>query len=112
VRRLYRLVDKLTMPVFVRLDKWLDELGRHELDFVAMRTETSCPVMRPATGFYPDEHRGQLSDKGHQGISCQTLAPENFPRRVSPHEMKHFFGQIDRNGVKLLRHGTRLLVVT
>ena len=101
-RSCHRFSDGLGIAhiVFVRLDTWLDELGRHERDFVVMLTETSGPVMRPATGFYPDEHRGQLSDTGHQGMSCQTLAPENFPRRVSPHEMKHFFGQIDRDGAK------------
>ena len=54
--------------VFVRLDIRLDKLGRHELDLVAMLAEASRPVMRAATGFHADEHRGQLRDKGHQGM--------------------------------------------
>jgi hypothetical protein len=74
-----------------------------------VRTDPPCPVMRPATGVYPDEHRGQLGDNGHQGIACQTRAPEDCPRRVSPHEMTHVCGQIDRTGVKRLLQGTRLL---
>jgi hypothetical protein len=68
--------------------------------------------MRPATGFYPDAHRGSLGDQGPQGLACQTRAPEAFPRRVSPHEMTHVCGQSDRTGVKRLLQGTRLLAGT
>src|SRR3989442_574507 len=48
--------------IFVRLDVGLHELGRHQLDLMAMCAEASSPVMRAATGFHPDEHGGQLGD--------------------------------------------------
>jgi hypothetical protein len=54
----------------------------------------------------------QLSPSRIKTHDAARYPPENFPRRVSPHEVKHFFGQIYRDGVKLLRHGTRLLAVT
>lgn len=113
-RSRHRFSDGLgiTPILLVRLDKWLDELVRQAPDLVAMLTETSGPAMRPATGLSPDVRRGQLSNTGHQGVSRQTLTPENVPRCVSPHEMTHCLGQIDRNGVERLLHGTRPLAVT
>ena len=110
-RAQHRLSDGrgLAPIVRVRRDTGRDELGRPALALVALLTESPCPVMRPATGVYPDAHRGQLGNQRPQGLACQTLALEDVPRRVSPHEMQHCLGQIDRNGVQRLLQGTRLL---
>src|SRR5215813_7298464 len=56
-RTRHRFRDRLGIAavVFVRLDIRLHELGRHELDLVAMGAEAARPVMRAATGFDADE---------------------------------------------------------
>ena len=64
------------------------------------------PIAKLATS-YTDEDRRQLRQKGHQGMACEPLAPQNLPGGVSPHEVKDFFGQIDGDGAELLLHGTR-----
>ena len=52
-------------------------------------------------------HWGQLGNKGHQGMACQPLAPQNLAGGVSPHKVKDFFGQIDGDKTQFLLHGTR-----
>jgi len=83
--------------------------GRHELDFVAMCTEASSPVMRAATSFHPDEHGGQLRDKGHPGTPRHALAKHDLARVVHPHCMKHALCAIDPEDIHLLLHEARLL---
>src|SRR5947209_19715537 len=48
----------------VRLDIRLHELGRHELDLVAMFAEASRPVMGTTAGFHTNAYWGQLRPKG------------------------------------------------
>jgi hypothetical protein len=86
-RARHRFSDGLgiTPIVLVRLDTWRDELGRHALDLVAMLTDTSGPVMRPATGFSPDAHRGQPSDTGHiRACRVRRLRQSMFPVVSAP----------------------------
>jgi hypothetical protein len=100
-----------TPIVLVRLDTWLDALGRHALDRVALRTAPPGPVRRPATGRSPDAPRGPLRPTGHQGLAGQTRAPEHVSRRVSPPTMKHVVGPIACHGVKRWLQGPRRLAV-
>ena len=42
------------------------------------------------------------------GVSSTSFPDEpDLPGALSPHEVKDFFGQIDRDSAKLLLHGTR-----
>jgi hypothetical protein len=63
--------------------------------------------MRAATGFDTDAYWGQLRNKGHQGMACQPLAPQNLAGGVRPHKVKDFFGQIDGDKAQFLLHETR-----
>lgn len=40
-----------------------DELGRHQLDGVAVLTELPCPVMGSGAGFHANQAGRQLSDE-------------------------------------------------
>src|SRR5918911_141847 len=72
-----------------------------------MPAEAPGPVMRTTTGFDTNQYWRQLGNKRHQGMACQSLAPQNLPGAVSTHEVKDFFGQIDGDGAEFLLHGTR-----
>jgi hypothetical protein len=70
--------------VFVRLNRGFDKLGGHEFDFMMMCTESSSPVMRPATGLHTDEHGGQCGDEGHQGIAGEAFAQDDLAPSCIP----------------------------
>jgi hypothetical protein len=73
----------------------------------------ACFVMALCCAFAPGALETPDDDPARNCLASITcIALPNFSRRVSPHEVKHFFAQIDRNGVKRLFHGTRLLAVT
>src|SRR5215510_5712224 len=99
----------ITAVVFVRLDVRLHELRGHELHLVAIRTEASRPVMRAATGFDANAHRGQLRDTGYQVMPGQALAIHDFTCVLHAYRVKHALGDIDPEDVYLVLHGTRLL---
>jgi hypothetical protein len=60
----------------------------HELHLVAIRAEASRPVMHAATSFYPDEHRGQLGNKGYQVVPGQALAKHDLAPFIHPYCVK------------------------
>ncbi len=71
----------------------LHKLGRHEFNGMALLVELARPVMGPATGLYTDGHRGQLRQKGYQGMARQPLAPHNRSCGVRPHEVEDFLAR-------------------
>jgi hypothetical protein len=75
--------------ILVRLHIGLHKLGRNEFHGMAMRAEPACPIMRPATGFHPDDCRGQLGDIWHQRVPRQTFSQHDIPRVIHPHEVKN-----------------------
>src|SRR5262249_25090677 len=81
----------------------------HALHLVAMGAEATRPVMRAATGFDADAHRGQLGDTGHQVVPGQALAIHDFTCVIHAYRVKHALGDIDPEDVYLVLHGTRLL---
>src|SRR5262249_15943608 len=107
----HRFRDRLGIAavIFVRLDIRLHELGRHELDLVAMCAEAARPVMRAATGFDADTHRGQLRDTGHQVMPGHALAIHDVAPVVHSHRVKHALGDSDPEDMLFLLHWTRLL---
>jgi hypothetical protein len=74
-----------------------------------MLTEAARPVMSPAAGFHPDQHGGQLGNKGHQSMAGQALAKDNLSRVVHSHHVKNALGDVDPKYAHLLLHWTRLL---
>ena len=87
----------------------LHERGRHKLDLVAMGAEAACPVMRAATGFDAEAHRGQRRDTGHQGMPGHALAIHDVAPVIPSHCGKHALGKIDPEDGHFLLHRTRLL---
>jgi hypothetical protein len=45
--------------------------------------------MRPATGFHPDDCRGQLGDIWYQRVPRQTFSQHDMSRVIHPHEVKN-----------------------
>src|SRR5215470_14923836 len=99
----------ITAVVVVRLDVRLDELRGHELHLMAICAAASRPVMRTATGFQADEHRGQLRDTRHQVMPGQALAQDDLSPLIHPHRVKHTLCDVDPEYAHLLFHWTRLL---
>jgi hypothetical protein len=95
--------------VFVRLDLGFGKLGRHKFHFMVMVTESSSPVMRPATDLHPDEHRGQGGDKGQQGIAGKALAQDDLAPLIYLDNMKDPLGDVDSQYAHRVFHQTRLL---
>src|SRR6266851_1578775 len=108
-RHRFRDALGIAAVVFVRLDIRLHELGCHELHLVAMLAEASRPVMRTATGFYADEYRGQLRQKGHQVMPGQALAQDDLASLIHSHRVKHALCNVDPEYAHLWFHWTRLL---
>jgi hypothetical protein len=57
-------------------------------DFMVRFTASSSPVMRPATGLHTDEHWGQCSDEGHQGIAGEAFAQDDLAPLIHPDHVK------------------------
>src|SRR4029453_6940836 len=113
-RTRHRFRDRLgiTAVVFIRFDVRLDELRCHELHLVAIRTEASSPVMRAATSFHPDEHRGQLGNKGYQVMPGPAFTPHDLAPLIHPYCVKQALCEVNPEYAHLLFHWTRLLWCT
>ena len=84
-------------------------MGRHEFDFMVMGTESSSPVMRPATGLQTAEHRGQCGDEGHQGITGEAFAQDDLALLIHPDNVKEPLCDVNAEYANLVFHWTRLL---
>jgi hypothetical protein len=76
-----------------------DELGRHQLDGVAVLAEQPRPVVRAGAGFHADEAGRQLRHQLQQFVACY-LGLDQCGLAVIINAMhgKDVLGQIDSNG--------------
>lgn len=95
-----RFTDRLGVAaiLLIAFAVWLDELGAEQLDRVPQLLKLSCPVLRTATGFQPNETRRQLGDRLQQFAPGHAVLDDDFALFLDPMQLEEPFGPSNPEG--------------
>jgi hypothetical protein len=92
-----RLADRfgVVAVVLALATIWSDELSGHDPHRVAEGLETTCPLVRAATGFQPNYAGLKVRNKLEQPVAAHRLAQRDASRLVDAMHAEHVLCEVD-----------------